>query len=265
MTDVDMQQKMEESAMELTMTQFNPDESMYHIKCKKGDVGRYVLLPGDPFRTDIIAEYLDNPQVVAHNREHKIWTGFLDGCRVSVCSTGMGCPSTAIALEELILCGADTFIRVGTAGRVSELSQNETVDGAICTAAIRDEGTTKQYIPIEYPAVADRHLVNCLSQAAKKRDYNAIEGITHSKDAFYGEIEPDSCPNSENLKSRWKAWVAGNVVCSEMECAALFVISSIRGCRASGIMSLRTGEKHIRKTIQVGCDAIKMMIKNDRK
>ncbi len=91
---------------------------MYHIRLKKGDVGRYVLLPGDPFRTDLIATYFDEPKLIAHNREHKTWVGKLDGVPVAVTSTGMGCPSAAIALEELIKCGADTFIRVGTAGRV---------------------------------------------------------------------------------------------------------------------------------------------------
>lgn len=115
---------------------------MYHIRLKKGDVGRYVLLPGDPFRTDLIATYFDEPKLIAHNREHKTWVGKLDGVPVAVTSTGMGCPSAAIALEELIKCGADTFIRVGTAGRVCDAAFDETLDGVINTAAVRDEGTT---------------------------------------------------------------------------------------------------------------------------
>ena len=115
----------------------------------KGDIGRYVLLPGDPFRTDLIASYFDDAKLVAHNREHKTWTGTLNGVPVSVVSTGMGCPSTAICLEELIACGADTFIRVGTAGRVCDRAFDPTLDGVINTAAVRDEGTTKHYIPIE--------------------------------------------------------------------------------------------------------------------
>lgn len=108
---------------------------MYHIRLKKGDVGRYVLLPGDPFRTDLIATYFDEPKLIAHNREHKTWVGKLDGVPVAVTSTGMGCPSAAIALEELIKCGADTFIRVGTAGRVCDAAFDETLDGVINTAA----------------------------------------------------------------------------------------------------------------------------------
>ena len=141
------------------MAVFTDEGKTYHVRVGKGDIGRYVLLPGDPFRTDLIASYFDDAKLVAHNREHKTWTGTLNGVPVSVVSTGMGCPSTAICLEELIACGADTFIRVGTAGRVCDRAFDPTLDGVINTAAVRDEGTTKHYIPIEYPAVADRHVV----------------------------------------------------------------------------------------------------------
>ena len=214
-----------------------PDGKLYHIHCKPGDVGRYVLLPGDPFRTDLIASYFDDAKLVAHNREHKTWTGTLNGVKVSVTSTGMGCPSAAIAVEELIKCGADTFIRVGTAGRVCDKAYDETLDGVINTAAVRDEGTTIHYIPIEYPAVADRHVVDALARAAKKLGYNFAEGITQSKDSFYGQHEPEAMPAEGRLKERWEAWRRGNVMSSEMESAAIFVISSIRGCRASSIMA----------------------------
>jgi len=235
-------------------------ETQYHIKCKKGDVGRYVFLPGDPFRTDLIALFLDDAKLVAHNREHKTWTGYLDGEKVSVTSTGMGCPSAAIAVEELIKCGADTFIRIGTAGRVDAESKQEDVDGVICTAAIRDEGTTIQYIPIEYPAVADRVVVECLVKAAKDNGKNYIEGITQSKDSFYGEVDPDSVPNADKLKARWKMWEKSNVKASEMEAAAIFVISSIRNKRASAIMSF----KDMESTIKIACDAVKELIKIDK-
>ena len=208
---------------------------MYHIRLKKGDVGRYVLLPGDPFRTDLIATYFDEPKLIAHNREHKTWVGKLDGVPVAVTSTGMGCPSAAIALEELIKCGADTFIRVGTAGRVCDAAFDETLDGVINTAAVRDEGTTIHYIPIEYPAVADRHLVDALAVAA------------------------ENMPAEARLKERWEAWRRGNVMTSEMEAAALFVISSIRGCRAASIMSF--GD--MKKTVEVARDALKILIRQD--
>ena len=236
-------------------------EKQYHIQLKKGDVGRYVFLPGDPFRTDLIAGYLDDAKLIAHNREHKTWTGTLDGVPVSVTSTGMGCPSTAIAVEELMKIGADTFIRIGTAGRVCERSMDEALDGAICTAAVRDEGTTRQYIPIECPAVADRHVVAALAQSAKQNGKRYIEGITQSKDSFYGEVEPENAPLADLLQIRWNAWKRGNVVCSEMESAALFVLASIRGCRAASIMSF----KDMKDTIQVACDAVRLLIKADQK
>jgi uridine phosphorylase len=242
------------------MAFFEQSDLMYHLRMKKGDVGRYVFLPGDPFRTDLIAKFLDNAVLVAHNREHKTWTGSLNGEKVSVTSTGMGCPSTAIALEELIKIGADTFIRIGTAGRVCDASYDETLDGVICTAAVRDEGTTLHYIPIEYPAVADRHVVEALASAAKQRGLNYAEGITQSKDSFYGQHEPDSMPQAARLHQRWEAWKRGNVMASEMEAAAIFVISSIRGVRSSAIMAF----KEMEDTIRVACDAVRILIERDR-
>jgi uridine phosphorylase len=234
---------------------------MYHIAVKKGEVGRYVFLPGDPFRTDLIASFLDDAKLVAHNREHKTWTGYLDGVKVSVTSTGMGCASTAIAVEELLMVGADTFIRIGTAGKVCEDAQNPDLDGCICTAAVRDEGTTIQYIPIEYPAVANRQVVEALAKAAKDNGKNYIEGITQSKDSFYGEVDPDRAPDGERLKQRWRAWEKGNVMASEMESAALFVISTIRGARASSIMDWK---ENMPGTIKVACDAVRELIKQDK-
>ncbi|MGD1818508.1 MAG: nucleoside phosphorylase [Pleomorphochaeta sp.] len=239
----------------------NDEGKQYHICCKEGDVGRYVLLPGDPFRTDIIAKHLDNPKLVAHNREHKTWTGELNGVKVSVCSTGMGCPSTAIAVEELIHCGADTFIRVGTCGRICPESYNESLEGVIITGAIRDEGTTVHYVPIEYPAIANRHVVEALSNVCLRKGYNFAEGIAQSKDSFYGQHDPDSMPNSGVLKQRWEAWEKSGVMASEMETSGLFIVSSIRGVRAGAIMAYGTMNDH---TIEIACDAIKDLIEKDR-
>lgn len=231
----------------------------YHICCRRGDVGRYVLLPGDPFRTDLIASYFDGAKLIAHNREHKTWTGTLNGVKVSVTSTGMGCPSMAIALEELIHCGADTFIRIGTAGHVCDESCDEKLDGVICTGAVRDEGTTVHYIPVEYPAIADRHVTAALADAAKAAGLNYAEGIVQSKDSFYGQHDPDGLPNGARLKERWEAWRMGHVMASEMETAALFVISSIRGCRSGAVMSF----KDMQQTISVACEAMKGLMKLD--
>ena len=233
----------------------------YHIKCKKGDVGRYVLLPGDPFRTDIIARHFDDPKLVAHNREHKVWTGTLLGEKVTVASTGMGCPSTAIAVEELIHCGAECFIRVGTCGKVCDASFDESLSGVVITGAVRDEGTTIHYVPIEYPAIANRHVVDALSRAAKARGFNFAEGIAQCKDSFYGQHDPDSMPVSARLHERWEAWRKAGVMASEMETAALFVIASIRGVRAGAVMAYFAMND---ETIEMACDAIRILIEQDR-
>ena len=243
------------------MSAFSANASLqYHIQVSPGDVGRYVFLPGDPFRTDLIASFLDDAKLIAHNREHKTWTGALDGVPVTVTSTGMGCPSTAIAVEELIKCGADTFIRIGTAGPVKDPADCDTYDGVIVTGAVRDEGTTLHYIPAEYPAVADRHVVDVLARAAQAKGLRYLEGISQSKDSFYGEVDPDSSPAATRLRERWTAWQRGNVACSEMECAALFIISSIRGCRASAIMNW--GDMN--ETIATACDAVRLLIARDK-
>jgi len=239
---------------------FSNEEKMYHLHIKPGDVGRYVLLPGDPGRTDLIASYFDDAELVAHNREHKTWTGTLNGVKVSVTSTGMGCPSTAIAMEELIKCGADTFIRVGTSGRVCDAAMDPSLDGVINTAAVRDEGTTIQYIPMAYPAVADRHVVAALADAAEELGYNFAEGITQSKDSFYGQHDPESMPAEGRLKERWEAWRRGHVMTSEMESAAIFIISSIRRCRASSIMAFTKMEY----AAEVACGALRRLIDADR-
>lgn len=244
----------------------NANGEFYHIACKKGDVGRYVLLPGDPFRTDEIAKHLDNPVLVAHNREHKTWTGELNGVKVSVTSTGMGGPSAAIALEELIGCGADTFIRVGTCGTVSEESCDPSLEGVIVTGAVRDEGTTVHYIPLEYPAIADRHVVDALARAAKAQGRKYLEGIAQCKDAFYGQHDPDSLPNGAVLKQRWEAWKMGGVAASEMETAAVFVVSSIRRVRAGAVVAYHKCDSHKMnsKTIEIACDAIRILIEEDK-
>lgn len=233
-----------------------------HLRCKAEDIGRYVLLPGDPFRTDIIAQYLENPRLVAHAREHKTWTGTLNGVPVTVCSTGMGAASTAIAVEELIHCGVDAIIRVGTCGRVCEESQNPEYEGLIVTAAVRDEGTTLQYVPVEYPAVADRSVMNAMCDAAEKFGYTFAEGIVQCKDSFYGQHDPESMPNSDYLLSRWKAWEKGNVMGSEMEASALFVISSIRGIRAGAIMGYDY-EQGLRHSMDIAIEALKTLIEKD--
>ena len=239
----------------------NDNGKQYHICCGKGDIGKYVILPGDPFRTDLIAKYFDDPVLVAHNREHKTWTGTLNGEKVSVCSTGMGCPSAAIAVEELIHCGAEVLIRVGTCGRICPESMDESLEGVVITGAVRDEGTTVHYVPIEYPAMADRHIIDALVKAAKAKGYNFAEGIGQSKDSFYGQHDPDSMPNSARLHQRWEAWEKSRVMASEMECAGIFIVAAIRGVKAGAIMAYGSMNEH---TMEVTIDAIKALIEQDK-
>lgn len=207
----------------------------YHIQMRTGDVGRYVLLPGDPGRVPLIASFLDDAVEVAHNREHRTYTGWLDGEKVSVTSTGIGGPSTAIAVEELARIGADTFIRVGTSG-LMQPDRMASGDLVVVTAAVRDEGTAEHYLPLAFPAVADPDVIDCLRLACVERNTRFHVGLSHSKDAYYGEVEPDRMPLAEGLKERWAAWVRGGVLCSEMEAAALFVVCSVLRKRAGGIM-----------------------------
>lgn len=206
----------------------------HHIALGPGDVGRYVLLPGDPGRCERIARRFDGSRLVAKNREYETWTGTLDGVPVSVTSTGIGCPSAAIAVEELIRCGADTFIRVGTGGGMQPGMQ--TGELAIITAAVRDEGTTSQYLPIEFPALADLDVVLALREAARRTAALAREGVSQSKDSFYGELEPHRMPIAPELLERWAAWIGGGAICSEMEAAAIFIVAAIARVRAGGIM-----------------------------
>ena len=220
----------------------NEEALQYHINMRSGDVGRYVLLPGDPGRTEVIASYFDEAEEITHNREHRTFTGLVDGVKVSVTSTGIGGPSTAIAVEELIRIGADTFIRVGTSG-LMQPEFMEPGDLIVVTGAVRDEGTASHYLPIAFPAVADLDVVDRLRHACVERNVRHYIGLTHSKDSFYGEVEPDRMPLAATLKENWKAWIDGGVLCSEMEAAALFVICSFRRKRAGGLM-MAAGTHH---------------------
>lgn len=240
------------------MYALNDEGKQYHVELKKGDVGRYVILPGDPGRVEKIAAFLDDAKLVAHHREYVTYTGSLCGVPVSVTSTGIGSPSTAIAVEELIAVGADTFIRIGTAGMIQDYFDLN--DCIIATSAVRDEGTTRQYIALQYPAVAHPDVVQALRIAAKTCKKTAHVGIVQSKDAFYGETEPESIPNEMMLKDEWRAWQRGNVLASEMEAAALFVVASIRGARAGCVLNNR-GD--INETIAVVVEGVRNLIALD--
>ena len=201
----------------------NPDK-LYHIQVAKGEVGRYVIMPGDPKRCKKIAEYFDDPVFIADNREYVTYTGTLDGVKVSVTSTGIGGPSAAIAMEELYRCGADTFLRIGTCGGMQ--LDVKSGDVVIATGAIRMEGTSREYAPIEFPAVADLSVVNAMVSSAREMDYPFHTGVVQSKDSFYGQHEPEVKPVSYELLNKWEAWKRLGCLASEMESAALFTVAS---------------------------------------
>jgi uridine phosphorylase len=212
------------------------DNRQYHIQVAPGEVGRYVFLPGDPGRCEPIAQFFDEPRLVAKNREYETWTGYLDGEMVSVTSTGIGCPSAAIAMEELVKIGSDTFVRVGTSGSMQP--HIKPGDLGVIHGAIRDEGTTSHYLPIEFPAVADIDITRALAVGARSLGKTVHVGISQSKDSFFGQHEPGRMPVASRLQERWSAWMAGGAICSEMEAAGLFIVASTLGVRAGGIMMI---------------------------
>ena len=206
----------------------------YHIHTTPDLVGRYVILPGDPGRCEKIARHFEGAEKVAENREFVTYTGYLEGEKVSVTSTGIGGPSAAIAMEELIHCGADTFIRVGTSGGM----QPEVCGGdlVIATGAIRMEGTSREYAPMEYPAVAHYDVVEALKHAADRLGAKSHVGVVQCKDNFYGQHSPDTMPVAYELKDKWDAWIKCGALASEMESAALFIIGSVRRVRTGAVM-----------------------------
>ncbi|MDD2395831.1 MAG: uridine phosphorylase [Sphaerochaeta sp.] len=208
----------------------------YHLHIKEGDVGRYVILPGDPKRVPLIAKHFDDAKQVADSREYVTYTGFLDGEKVSVTSTGIGGPSASIAMEELYKCGSDTFIRMGTCGGIALPVMGG--DVVIATGAVRMEGTSREYAPIEFPAVASFEVVQALAEAANMLGKRSHIGVVQCKDSFYGQHDPAIMPVSYDLINKWEAWKRLGVLASEMESAALFVVAARLGARCGSAFSV---------------------------
>ena len=249
-------------------------ERQFHIRCVEGDVGRYCLLPGDPGRCKAIAEHFDDAVFVSQNREYTIYTGTLLGEKVSVCSTGIGGPSAAIAMEELHKIGADTFIRVGTTGGIAlDVCSGDVV---VATGAIRFEHTSWEYAPIEYPAVADFEVTSALVQASKKLGKKTHTGIVQCKDSFYGQHDPKRMPVSYELLQKWEAWKRLGVKSSEMESATLFVVANALGVRCGSCFHVVWNQEReaagldqnmsedTSSAIEVGIEAMKMLIAADK-
>ncbi|MCR5271915.1 MAG: uridine phosphorylase [Lachnospiraceae bacterium] len=247
----------------------------YHLQVGPGDVGKYVILPGDPKRSKLIAEYLDDAKLVADSREFVTYTGYLKGEKVSVTSTGIGGPSASIAMEELKRCGADTFIRVGTCGGMQ--TDIEGGDIVIETGSIRMEGTSREYAPIEYPAVADFEVVEALVSAAKKLNMKYHVGVGQSKDSFYGQHEPEVKPVGYELLNKWDAWIKCGCLVSEMESAALFIVGSCLRVRVGTVCLVIANQERERAglpneqvhdvngAIKTAVCAIEELIENDKR
>ena len=233
-------------------------EQVKHLPIKFGEVARYVIVPGDPKRVPVIAESLENVIDQGQNREFNAYKGTHKGIEVSVVSTGIGCPSTAIAVEELSHIGAEVFIRIGTSGSVDKSAKKG--DIFIATAAVRDDGTSKQYIPIEFPALASHNVVSSLIKASENLKIDSKVGICQSKDSFFGETEPDRMPVAPYLDFKWKSWQKGGVGASEMEAATLFTLSQIKRIEAGAILAIETSDKKtIKKLTEIVLESITYM------
>ena len=257
------------------MQNYSGEEGLqYHLQIRPGDVGRYVLLPGDPKRCAKIAAYFENPRLIADSREYVTYTGTLDGVPVSVTSTGIGGASASIAMEELHKCGADTFIRVGTCGGMEMKVKGG--DIVVATGAIRMEGTSREYAPIEFPAVPDYAVLRALVEAAEERGGPWHAGVVQCKDSFYGQHSPQRMPVSYELLNKWEAWKRLGTLASEMESAALFVVAAALGVRCGSVFhtvwnqereaaGLDQAESHdTSAAIRVAVDAVKRLIRRDR-
>lgn len=246
----------------------------YHIGLNKGDVGEYVILPGDPKRCEKIAAYFDDAKLIADRREFTTYTGFLNGVKVSVTSTGIGGPSASIAMEELVNIGAKTFIRVGTCGGMDINVKGG--DIVIATGAIRMEGTSKEYAPIEFPAVANIDVVNSLIQASKNLGYEHHTGIVQCKDSFYGQHNPERMPVSYELMNKWEAWKRLGCIASEMESAALFIVGSFLRVKVGSVFLTVANQEREKqnlenpvvhdtdKAIKTAVEALKILIAQDK-
>ncbi len=249
-------------------------EVQYHINCAPGDVGRYCILPGDPGRCEKIAEYFEDAKKIAQNREYVTYTGTLCGEKVSVTSTGIGGPSASIAIEELAAIGADTFLRVGTCGGIN--MKVKSGDCVIALGAVRMEGTSREYAPIEYPACADFEALTALTQSAQNMGVPWHAGVVQCKDSFYGQHSPERMPVSYELLEKWEAWKRLGVLASEMESAALFTAAAALGVRCGSVFSVVWNQERkaaglfeedchdTDMAIRVAIDALKILIEKDK-
>ena len=214
------------------------EENLYHLGFNPKEIrGEFAILPGDPGRIEQIAAHFTDAVPVSYHREFNIWRGFADAGRmhpVFLCSTGIGGPSAAIAVEELHMAGVTHFIRVGTCGAMqTDILSGELV---IAQSAVRQEGTALHYAPIEYPATADFEITTALKQAADRLAVKSRVGVVQCKDSFYGQHSPGRMPVSHELEQKWEAWKKLGVLASEMESAAIYTAAAALGCKAGCVL-----------------------------
>lgn len=252
------------------------EEKMYHIGLSRENLkgAKYAILPGDPGRVLKIARYMDNYEFLGFNREYNSYLGTLNGEKILIISTGMGGPSTAICVEELAQIGITHLIRIGTCGGMQ--LNVEAGDIVIATGAIRQEGTSKEYLPVEYPAVADFDLTLALRSAAQHLNFKTHLGVVQCKDSYYGQHNPERMPTSNELLNKWDAWIKGGALASEMETASLYITSSVLRLHASAVLlavwNQEREKKHLdnrndfdtNKAINVVIEALKNMISESR-
>lgn len=248
------------------------NELVHHLKLRSADIGKYIIMPGDPKRCKKIASYLDNVQFVADFREYATYTGYLDGTKISIVSHGIGGPSTAIAMEELIKLGAHTFIRVGTSGGM----QIDAIPGeiVIVNGAIRTDNTPNAYTPIEVPSVPNYTVLKHLVKGAKKHSIAHHIGTVHCKDAFYAQHTPERMAISEQLLIQWKSYIVSGAIASEMESATLFAVAQSKGVRAGAVMQIVANQERrkiglteytydMKCAIQTVIEGLKLLIQTD--
>ncbi len=224
-------------------------EIMYHIGLSKQMIegAKYAILPGDPGRVVSIAKKLKNYKKLNVNREYTSYLGEIKKEKVLVISTGIGGPSTAICVEELNMIGIKYLIRVGTSGGMQ--LDVEAGDIVVAQGAIRQEGTSKEYLPIEFPAIADLDVTNALVQSAKDLGLKYHAGVVQCKDSFYGQHSPKRMPVGYELENKWDAWIKGGALCSEMETSALFTVSSTLRLKAGAVLLVIWNQERANKNL----------------
>lgn len=220
------------------------NETLYG-KCKVGDIAKYVLLSGDPWRVDVLAKNLENPRHIAFSREFNTYTGTYQGVEITVSSTGMGAPTAAIALEELYECGMEVAVRMGTNMVLDEANYGKFM---VPIGAMREESTSIHYAPVSYPAIADGDLVRYLSEGVVDNGFEVVNGIVCTKDAFYNDFRESKFSKERNVDilANIHALRQYGIDSLDMECSAVFTIARLMGVKVA-MIALATVKENLKE------------------